>query len=495
MPDQWATTEGERDLKSTVVSDSVDEEWWTRFDDPLLVELIGRAREANLDLRMAALRVGQSRAQRAAAAGERTPSVTASASYARRRESEFGTGTRAIDAIVPAPERDAIIDVLSEPYDVYQAGFDASWELDFWGRVRRTVEAADAAVSASTEDLHAAQLSVTAEVARNYLELRGAQDQLRITESDVAAAQSLLELTEFRAAGGLVTQLDVVSQRARLADSRARIPQLEQREKQLIDSLALLLGEQPGALKEQLSVVRTIPAAPAQVAVGVPSEIARRRPDIRGAEARLHAATAETGVATADLYPRITLTGGFFSQSLEASDFTEWGARQWSIGPGLYLPIFNGGRLRSVVELRTLQQQEAAVNYQRTVLRAWHEIDSALSAYVAEQRRSRDLAAAVSASRDAYEIARVRYEHGLTTFLVALDAQRTLLQAERALSDSNTQMSTQLIALYKSLGGGWEAATDGALEKRVQAASPSAGQNGSCLQAKPASPATPSACL
>ena len=456
LPDQWATTEGERDLKSAVVSDSVDEEWWTRFDDPLLVELIGRAREANLDVRMAALRVAQSRAQRDAVAGERTPSVNASASYQRQRLSEFGTGTRLIDAIAPPANRDAIIDVLSEPHDVYEAGFDASWELDFWGRVRRTVEAADAGCAASTEELHAAQLSVTAEIARNYLELRGVQDQLRISESDVAAAQSLLELTEFRAAGGLVTQLDVVSQRARLADSRARIPQLEEREKQLIDGLALLLGEQPGALKEQLDDVRILPAPPAQVAVGVPSEIARRRPNIRGAEARLHAATAETGVATADLYPRITLTGGYFLQSLEGSDFTEWGARQWSIGPSLYLPIFDGGRRRAVVELRTLQQQEAAVNYQRTVLRAWHEIDRALSAYAAEQRRGRDLAEAVAASRDAYEIARVRYEHGLATFLVALDAQRTLLQAESALSDSNTQMSTQLVALYKSLGGGWD---------------------------------------
>ena len=188
----------------------------------------------------------------------------------------------------------------------------------------------------------------------------------------------------------------------------------------------------------------------------MPSEIARRRPDIRRAEARLHAATAEIGVAVADLYPRISLTGGFLSQSLDASDFTDWGSRQWSVGPSLQLPLFDGGRRRAVVELRELQQQEAAVNYQRTVLRAWHEIDTMLSSYAAEQRRHQELAIAVSASKDAFDIAQLRYERGLTSNLVALDAQRTWLQAQRAYSDSSTTIATQLVALYKSLGGGWE---------------------------------------
>jgi outer membrane protein TolC len=188
---------------------------------------------------------------------------------------------------------------------------------------------------------------------------------------------------------------------------------------------------------------------------GVPSELARRRPDIRRAEARLHAATAEIGVAVADLYPRVSLTGSFVQQSLEASDFADWGARQWVVGPSISLPIFQGGRLREVVELRKLQQQQAAVNYQRTVLQAWHEIENSLSAYAAEKRRNQELANVVAASRAAYEIAHVRYQHGLTNYLVDLDAHRTLLHAQRAYSQSNTQIGTQLISLCKALGGGW----------------------------------------
>ena len=425
-------------------SEQVDEQWWTQFDDPLLTELVEQARTANLDVRVAALRLAQSRAQRGVVAGGRLPEVSANASYQRQRQSEFGTGVRLIDVIAPPGEnRDAIIDALSEEYDVYQAGFDASWEIDLWGRTRRAIESADASVAATTEDLHAAQVSVVAETARTYLELRGVQDQLRISLGDVAASESLLELAEARAAGGLVTQLDVASQQARLADARARVPQLRQPERQLTDALALLLAQTPGSLASRLAAVRPVPAPPLQIAGGLPSEIARRRPDIRGAEARLQAATAEIGVAVADLYPRITLTGGFMFQSLDAADLTDWGARQWTVGPSLYLPIFNGGRLRSRVELRKLQQQEAAVIYQRTVLRAWHEIDAALSAYDAEQRRREELEAGVKASRDAYEIATVRYEQGLTNYLVALDAQRTLLQAERSLSESTTSVSTQ----------------------------------------------------
>lgn len=453
-PAQWSDTAA--GVPSQPVAQEIDAQWWKSFNDPTLDNLVQRALGANLDVRIAALRVAQSRAQRKAAAGNKWPTVNASASYQRERISEFGTGTRLIDAIVAAPEnRDAIIKILSEEHDVYQAGFDASWELDLWGRVRHAIESADASVTASAEELHAAQLSLLAEVTRGYLELRGIQDQLRIATDDIQAGEELLKLTEYRAAGGLVTQLDVVGQRAHLADARARVPQLQQRETQAINSLALLMGEQPGALRDPLSTTQALPAVPAKVGLGVPAEVARRRPDIRRAEARLHAATADTGVAVADLYPRITLTGNFVFQSLEASDLTEWGARQWVVGPSLYLPVFDNGRRRAVVELRELQQQEAAVAYQRTVLQAWHEIENALSAYTAEQKRNEELAAGVAASKDAYELASLRYRHGLTNFLVALDAERTLLQAERAYSDSNTLISTQLVALYKALGGGW----------------------------------------
>lgn len=457
-PARWGAQAEAAELRAMITTDDVEQQWWKRFNDPTLVALIDKARAANPDVRIAALRVGQSRAQRRAVAGQRAPNVSASGSYQRQRQSEFGVGVRLVDAIGAPAGREAIVEALSEPFDVYQAGFDVSWELDLWGRVRRAVESADAAAAASLEDLRAAQTSLTAEVARAYFQLRGAQEQLRIAQNDVAASESALELTQSRAAGGLITQLDVASRRARLAEARAREPQLRQAVAELQNALAALLGEPPGALDALLAAEQPPPQPPAHIAVGVASEVARRRPDIRSAEARLHAATAQIGVAAADLYPRITLTGGFLSQSLQAADFSEWGARQWSVGPSLYLPVFDGGRRRAVIELRELEQQEAAVNYQRTVLRAWREIDDALSGYLAERRRNAELALALAAAADAHGLAGARYEHGLTNFLVALDAQRTLLQAQIAYSDSNTALVVRLTALYKALGGGWDGA-------------------------------------
>lgn len=454
LPERWELS-AQSESDSKLVDEEVEQDWWKQFNDPLLVELIDEARANNLDMRVAALRVAQSRAQRNAVAGNRAPSVAASAQYQRQRQSEYGQGTRLIDAIGVPGQRDAIIDALSEPYDVYQVGFDASWELDLWGRLRRAVESADASLAASEEGFHAAQVSLTAEVARVYLQLRGVQDQLRIAQEDVAASEDLLELTDVLAQRGAVTQLDVVSQRARLAGARARIPALEEQRSQLANSLASLLGREPGSIDQRVSVAQAVPAPPSTIGTGLPSEVARRRPDIRGAEARLRAATADVGIAVADFYPRITFTGGFLNEALNAGDLGEWGARQWHVGPALYLPIFEGGRRRAVLELRELQQQQAAVEYQRTVLDAWHEIDNALSAYAAEQHRRRELEQAVTASRDAYELAQLRYEHGMTSFLVALDAQRTMLQAEQAYSDSTTAVSTRLVALYKALGGGW----------------------------------------
>ncbi|HMN46453.1 MAG TPA: efflux transporter outer membrane subunit [Povalibacter sp.] len=447
LPEQW---QGAADVQS------VDAEWWKQFGDPTLDALIGRARAGNLDLKIAGLRVAQSRVQRAIATGERWPGVSANAGYQRRRESEFGVTTRMIDILAPAgAARDQIIEALAEPYDVYQAGFDAAWELDLWGRVRRAVESADANVAAGQEAFHDVELTLVAEVARTYLELRGVRDQLRIARDDVASGTDELELTGYRVKGGLVSNLDLSTQQAQVATVRSQIPPLEHQEAALQNALALLVGADPASLNAELASTPATNALPQVAPGGIPSELARRRPDIRRAEAQLHAATADIGVAVADLYPRLSITGSFSQQSLDASDFGDWGARQWVIGPSLTLPIFQGGRLRSVVELRELQQQEAAVNYQRTVLGAWHEIENALAAYAAEQRRHQELAQVVAASRDAYEIAHVRYEHGLVNYLVDLDAHRSLLQAERAFSESRTQIGVRLVALYKALGGGW----------------------------------------
>lgn len=454
-----AHLEAAASLPSRVEENAMDAAWWRTFNDPLLTRLVERARAASPELKIAVLRVQQSRAQRGIVAGGRWPSFTARASGQRQRLSEYGSSTRLIDAIgAPGGQRDAIIDVLAEEHSVYQAGFDAAWELDLWGRVRRSVEAADASLRASEEDLHDAQTSLASEVVRAYLEWRGIQEQLRIARSDIQSSEGALELATYRADGGLVSQQDVISRRAQLADVRAQIPQLEQAERRTMNAIELLLGEQPGRLRAELAGSQAGPVPPSSVDIGVPSEVARRRPDIRRAEAQLHATTAQIGVAIADLYPRITLTGGFLAEALQVGDLAEWGARQWTIGPSLQLPIFDGGRRRATIELRQLQQQEAAVNYQRTVLRAWHEIDDALSSFAAEQRRNQELATAVAAARESYELAQLRYERGLTNNLIALDAQRTLLQTQRAYSESTTAISLQLVALYKALGGGWDIA-------------------------------------
>jgi NodT family efflux transporter outer membrane factor (OMF) lipoprotein len=446
LPPQW------RD--SQVTNNAVEQQWWKQFRDTTLDGLVERALANNADVQIATLRLAQSRVMRNAESSARWPNVNANAAYQRERQSENGTATRMIDLIAPPGNRDQIVSLLSEPFSVFQAGFDVGWELDLWGRVRRSIEASDANLRMSEQDLRNAQLSLIGEVVREYMELRGVQEQLRIATADVAASADLVELTQYRVKGGLVDELDLATQRARLADARSSIPQLKYQEAQLLSALAVLLNESPGSLDAQLAATPPTFTLPSTVGGGVPSEIARRRPDIQRAEAQLHAATAEIGVAVADLYPRIMLSGSFAQQALHASDLTEWGSRQWSIGPSISLPIFDGGRRRSVVELRKLDQQQAAISYQQTVLRAWHEIETALGGYSAEQERNRELSTALAASREAYDIARVRYNHGMINYLAELDARRTLLQTERAYSQSNIQLGTQLVAVYKSLAGG-----------------------------------------
>jgi NodT family efflux transporter outer membrane factor (OMF) lipoprotein len=426
---------------------------WSVFADPVLDALQAKALAANHDLQTAALRFAQSRTQRQAAEAQRGPQLNASGAATRQRQSEFGSGTRLIDALNPS-NREELIGVLSEPHNLYQAGFDAAWELDLWGRVRRSIEAADANLAASQAMLAQVQLSVQSELARNYFELRTAQRQLRIARADIAAAEETLELVKARADGGLTTDLDLTRQRAQAADLRARLPQLLAQEAQAINQITLLAGERPGALQAQLAERAEAPAsALPDLSPGLPSDAALRRPDIQRAQAQLHAATASIGVAVADLYPRITLGANFGFESVGSRNFGEWGSRQWSIGPSLQLPIFDGGRRRSTVTLRELQQQEAAVAWQQTVLKAWHEIDDALSAYTADRQRHLQLVEKERHSRDARELARVRYDNGLTDFLVQLDAERTLLQAQRDRAQSDGRLALDLVMLTKALGG------------------------------------------
>lgn len=440
---------------SKPIAAPVEEQWWRQFNDPLLNSLEARV-AGNLDVQTAVARLAASRAQRSQTVGTRWPAASADAAYARQRTSQDGNTRHLIEVIRPPGNVNDIVRRLGEPYDLFQPGFDVSWELDLWGAERRTVESANAAVARSVADLHDVQLTIRAELARDYLQWCDVQQQLEIAQEDVAASEQMLALIDRRAQGGLVTDYDVASQRARLAEGRASVVQLTEQRKEILNAVALILGDMPGALEKDLDGIQRIPIVPSKVPVGISSEVARRRPDIRAAEARLHAATADIGIAVADLYPRIVLTGSFSTQALRAADVTDWAARQWSLGPSLSLPLFDGGRRRATVELRKAEQQEAAVSYQRTVLRAWHEIDDALTGYASEQVRNAELAESVRSSRAALEVASTRYEHGLTNFLSVLDAQRTLLRTQRDYADSSTTIATRLVALYKALGGGWK---------------------------------------
>ena len=432
---------------------------WTMFGDPVLDALEARALTANADLQGAALRF----AAEPRATQRRRVAAGPAAQRRRRRDAAAPERERRDPATArrhPSAQPEQLIQVLSEPHYFYQAGFDASWEIDLWGRVRRAVESADANVSASQALLAQVQLSVQAEVARRYFELRAAQRQIRIARDDIAAAEETLELVKARADGGLTTDLDVTRQSAQAADLRARLPQLLAQEALADNQITLLLGDRPGALRSQLAAPpdSASTAALPDLSLGLPSAMALRRPDIQVAQAQLHAATANIGVAVADLYPRVTLGAGFGFESVDGDSFADWGSRQWSIGPSLQLPIFDGGRRRATVTLRELQQQEAAVSYQQTVLKAWHEIDDALSAYTAERLRNVQLADRERSSRDALQLARVRYDHGLTDFLVQLDAQRTWLQAQREYTESTSRLALGLVAVSKALGGAGELA-------------------------------------
>lgn len=454
VPDDWTSWRNADDsLRLPVTTGEIMRpDWWRMFGDPVLDRLEQRAFEASPDLQSAALRVAQARAQRDMTAAQQGPDVNASSSISRQRQSERSAGTRMIDAIGGSGNRGALARLLAEPFTLYQAGFDASWELDLWGRVRRSVEAADADVAQQAALLELAWLSLASDVARNYFELRTTQDQIRLIRADIVALEERTSLLETRVRSGVIDHLSLEQQRAELEALKAQLPGLLAQEGARANQIALLLGERPGTLRAELAAVPETQAALPDLALGLPSEVALRRPDIRAAEARLHSATASIGVAKANLYPSIRLGARFGYESYLSGEFSDWGSRTWSIGPTLNLPLFDHGRRTSVVQLRELQQQEAAIYYQQTVLRAWQEIDDTLSGYTADRQQYMTLGERARAARQAYELARARYDGGLTDFIIVLDSQRGDIQARRDLASSLGRMNTRFVTVNKVLG-------------------------------------------
>jgi len=434
--------------------DALPQDWWRLFNDPVLTQLEQRALQASPDLQTAALHYAQARVQRRASEAQGWPSLNLGGGITRRRDSEWGPGTRIIDAITP--NRQPLIDILSQPYTDYQVGFDASWELDLWGRVARSLDAADADTASQAALLRSAQLSVASEVARNYFELRTTQRQVRLAREDIAALSDRLGLLQARVDAGALDHFDLDRQRAELDGVKAQLPPLLAQEAASANQIALLLGEHPGALRDTLAPVpaaaQDAQAALPDLSVGIPSEVAQRRPDIQAAEASLRKATANIGVATAELYPSVRIGAKFGYDSYLDSEFGTWASRTWSIGPSFDLPLFDHGRRKSVVALRELQQQEAAINFQRTVLKAWQEIDDAFSGYAAERQQAERLAARMASARSAYQLAQARYDGGTVDYTAVLDSQRSYLQARRDLAGSQGRLSARYVAVNKAIG-------------------------------------------
>ncbi len=420
---------------------NVPAQWWTVFNDALLSDLQSRAQASNLDLQTASARIEQSRAQLGIAASALLPSVGASASYSREALSEHGKF-----AALGAP---------STPSDFWQLGFDASWEIDLWGRARRVREGARATLDAALFEREATRVSLSAEVARAYLQLRGLQAQLDIAEQNRTIGERTLSLAESRERNGVATRFETSSARAQLATINALVPELAQCRNAQMNALALLLGAPPRTLDAELREAIPLPSLPINVPVGVSSELARRRPDILRAEAELHAATAAIGVAKADFYPRIGLKGRIGIEAFESGDLDSWDSRFFSVGPTVFLPISQGGRLSRRLELNEARQKTSALAYRQTVLRAWHEVDNALDAWAAQQRQHAELLIAFEQSSEALRVAERGYREGAADYLSVLTAQRNVLASQTSLNASMTGAALTLVNLYKALGSGW----------------------------------------
>ena len=420
--------------------------WWENFQDSELDSLIERAVRSNLDLRIAQARVCEARAQYRIASADLWPTVDGSSSYARQRQSK----NQPLLGSMPLPP--------GVPFenDIYQAGFDASWEIDVFGGKRRATEAARAQVAATEFGRRDVLVTLLGEVARNYVEARGYQRQLEIARENIRAQEQTLAITQNRFTNGLANNLDVQQAATLLATTRASVPTLETALQVSIHRLGVLLGQPPDALQTELSSVAPIPAAPPEVPVGLPSDLLLRRPDVAQAERQLAAATANIGVAKADLFPKFYLTGVAGFQGVSADEWFTSGSQFWSVGPAVQWRIFDAGRIRANVRIQNARQEQALAIYEKTALSAFEDVENALVAYAKEQVRRRSLEDAVKSSQESLRLANQLYANGLSDFINVLDAERSLYQAQDALVQSDRTVSTDVIALYKSLGGGWD---------------------------------------
>jgi outer membrane protein, multidrug efflux system len=466
VPAQWSATakaNGTEGPAHVTFEPAQTVAWWSSFNDPTLTSLVQQSAAQNLDVRQAVLRIQEAQAQTAIVAGGLWPSASANGSWSRQRLS-----TNTPNGAIFGLKFPGLPPQLVNPYDQYQLGVGASWTLDIFGATRRSVEAANAETQAAVEGEHAALLSLVSDVAATYIDLRGAQLRRTILERSLATQRDLLQLTRDRRNAGLTSDLDVENAKAEVGTTQAQIPLADRQITADINELSQLMARPPEALRAELVQQQPVPPVPPVVPIGLPSDLARRRPDIRQAEAYLHAATAEIGVAVSNYFPQLTLTaaGGF--QSEGALQLISAASRFAQFGPAIELPIFEGGRLRATVRLQRAAAREAAVAYAQTVLVALQQVEDAMAAYGDDQRSRASLEFAVTASRNARVLAAQRYQSGVASFIDVLDAERVEEQNEVSLADATRAVSADLVQLYRALGGGWESSS----AEQVQAMPP-----------------------
>ncbi len=441
-PIKWHT-ELAGGLTTEVLQPETMARWWGTLNDPELESLVERAIKGNLDLKNARARVRDARASRGVSRADLFPTLDASGSATRSRSSEnSGTGKES---------------------KLYSAGFDAGWELDVFGGTRRAIEAAQADLEATQEELHDVLVSLLAEVALNYVEARTYQARLAVTETNINSQEETYELNRSRYHAGIIDELTVQQSLYNLENARSQISTLQTGLAAAKNRLAVLLGKKPGEVHQELSKKKPIPMLPVTVAVGVPAETLRNRPDVRQAERNLAAQTARIGVATADLYPKFQLMGTIGLESISTGNFLESASRIWSIGPGISWSIFHGSAIRQKIKAQSALQEQALIQYESAVLNAQEEVENVLVAYAKEQRRRESLARATDAAKRVVLLAMDQYQAGLVDFSNVLISQRSLLSSQDELAQSEGAVVSNLVRLYKALGGGWkslEPATD-----------------------------------
>ena len=439
-PENWHT-----ELQGGLTAEQTDPAnlagWWTVLEDDQLTALEERAIRGNLDLKVAHARIREARAMRGISRAKFFPTLDGGAAVTRSQSSEnSGTGTK---------------------WTLYSAGFDASWELDLFGGSKRSVEAATASLEATEELQHDLLVSLLAEVALNYLEVRTYQSRLEVGQANIKIQQESYELNDSRFQAGIIGELAVQESLRILESSRSQIPALEAGLEAAKNRLAVLLGEHPGSLHEELTASRPLPSLPMTLTVGIPAETLRRRPDIRRAERELAAQTARIGMATADLYPKFSLFGTLGLEALSAGDLFQTSSKAWGLGPRISWNLFDAGAIRQNIEIQNARQEQALIHYELTILRALEEVENALVSYAREQQRGDFIAKAAIAAERAAELASDQYQAGLVSFNNVLDAQRALLVLRDELARSNGTAISNLVRLYKALGGGWTSMSSG----------------------------------